>query len=51
MKCDLCNKEVSAYVDGKTKSGIWAIMCFTSNGIGLGTGKGQMYENGKKIKG
>ena len=36
---------VPAVVDGKTIHGPWANMCadcFGSNGIGLGTGKGQM---------
>lgn len=37
----------SNFVDGKTNNGKWAIMSersFTKFGIGLGTGKGQLYE-------
>jgi len=52
--CDLCHKPVGdAFVDGKTKMGPWANMCyvtcFPKYGVGLGTGKGQHYVklNGK----
>ncbi len=34
------------FVDGRTKDGPWAIMCmkcFTTQGLGLGTGRGQLY--------
>jgi len=44
-KCDFC--EVQAYVDGKTKIGIWANMCktcFKKHGVGIGLGKGQYLE-------
>jgi hypothetical protein len=40
-------QELEFLVDGKTKMGPWATMCqpcHKSFGIGLGTGKGQMYE-------
>lgn len=42
--CDIC-KEDDAKIDGKTKYGPWAFMClgcYKTNGIGLGTGKGQL---------
>jgi len=38
-------KIVNARVDGKTRFGPWAYMCgahFALNGVGLGTGKGQI---------
>jgi hypothetical protein len=47
-KCDLCGKVItSTFVDGKTKSGPWGILCpscHKSAGIGLGTGLGQQYK-------
>ena len=46
MQCQLCQRKVQLFVDGKTKTGQWADMCLpchTKNGIGLGTGKGQKY--------
>jgi len=53
--CDICKHErhvqILARYDGKTIFGPWANMCtecFTSYGIGLGTGLGQklILENG-----
>jgi hypothetical protein len=44
---------VPAAVDGKTKRGPWAAMCescFTTHGVGLGTGRGQRYVVGTKPK-
>lgn len=45
--CDLCRSEILAgYVDGRTTMGPWANMCVSchrTNGVGLGTGKGQCY--------
>jgi hypothetical protein len=44
------------FVDGKTKSGPWAMMTLASyrvHGVGLGLGKGQQYEkqdDGKWLK-
>lgn len=44
------------FIDGRTKSGPWAIMqpkSFAKYGVGLGTGKGQKYEkqpDGKWLK-
>jgi len=42
-QCDIC-KNREAIIDGRTKSGPWAYMCwkcFEKHGIGLGLGKGQ----------
>ena len=58
-KCDLCrNPIVHLFVDGKTNHGPWAIMCpacQVERGVGLGTGRGQMYrrdgETFKKVEG
>lgn len=47
-QCDICGTKVDSYVDGKTIYGPWANMClscFETKGIGLGTGRGQLYEN------
>lgn len=48
-KCDLCGHKIeTAFVDGKTKEGPWAIMCatcWTKQGRRLGEGSGQLYEN------
>lgn len=45
--CDLCGQDVgSELVDGKTVFGPWATMCLAcnaENGVGLGTGRGQLY--------
>ena len=41
--CDICSSTTARY-DGRTIFGPWANMCqacFDTNGIGLGTGKGQ----------
>lgn len=46
--CDICKKQIeSFFVDGKTKFGPWANMCqvcYSANGIGIGTGLGQIYQ-------
>lgn len=46
--CDICEKKLKKYfIDGKTFSGLWAIMCencHKTEGWGLGIGKGQKYE-------
>ena len=55
--CNFCGEKLSnkIFIDGKTTYGPWGIMCekcFKVYGIGLGTGKGQKYdENGIKIEG
>jgi len=55
--CDFCAKDLrfQPYVDGKTTRGPWATMClpcYKTHGVGLGTGKGQRYnEAGKKVEG
>ncbi|KKL96840.1 hypothetical protein LCGC14_1840420, partial [marine sediment metagenome] len=45
--CQICQQQISKrFVDGKVKGGSWGIMCPTchaTNGVGLGTGKGQEY--------
>jgi len=49
--CDLCGKalkEGAFFIDGRTKLGPWALMCnlcHTISGVGLGLGKGQLYES------
>jgi hypothetical protein len=48
FNCELCNKPlVRRFVDGKTTMGPWALMCTACHhdqGIGLGEGRGQMYD-------
>ena len=54
IQCQLCNRPVDMYVDGKTYMGPWAYMClqcFKVYGRGLGTGKGQRYFKGTKVSG
>lgn len=56
--CQVCNvKDPLFLVDGKLRDGgQWAVMCIPCHntyGIGLGTGKGQMYQkttNSKYVK-
>ncbi|MCC7570676.1 hypothetical protein KO465_04970 [Candidatus Micrarchaeota archaeon] len=47
-RCDLCTTKIgSHFIDGRLRSGQWAILCpncFTVEGVGLGLGKGQLYE-------
>ncbi len=49
-KCDICKSPLDKavfFVDGKTVFGPWATMCqacHTQHGLGLGQGKGQMFE-------
>jgi len=46
--CEICGGAITIFfVDGKTKSGPWGVMCLGCHkihGVGLGTGKGQQYE-------
>lgn len=55
-ECDICRfplNKGSYFVDGKTVSGPWALMCpkcFKFYGIGLGTGKGQKYNSKTREK-
>jgi len=55
-KCEICEERlVEEFVDGRTKLGLWAIMCvgcFKVHGVGLGLGKGQKYliQGGQKIE-
>lgn len=46
VKDDFGQEVKDVFIDGKTIHGPWAIMTeesFINHGIGLGTGKGQMY--------
>lgn len=54
-RCDICKMELGNcdFVDGKTRLGPWANMCldcYKLLGIGLGTGKGQLYDGITKQK-
>ena len=46
--CQLCSTKIEdVFVDGKTQGGPWVVMCTVcalSKGVGLGIGKGQLYE-------
>lgn len=46
-ECNICREKIiDIFVDGKTVTGPWAIMCtlcFATWGVGLGTGRGQKY--------
>ena len=57
--CDICKDALDRFinkmwfVDGKTTSGPWALMCpecFEHYGVGLGSGKGQKYDFATKVK-
>jgi hypothetical protein len=45
--CDFCGRAPGlVFYDAKTKNGYWASMCpdcYNAHGVGLGTGRGQMY--------
>lgn len=55
-KCDICSRPFEpgqSLVDGRIKSGQWATMCADCHrayGVGLGTGKGQLYAAGNPRK-
>lgn len=57
-KCDICGKPIgNTFVDGKTlPQNMWGMLdlaCHRMHGVGLGTGRGQMYrrqENGRWLK-
>ena len=57
ITCEVCgSKETHRHVDGKTKLGPWATMCAACHrvmGVGLGTGRGQLYDtqSGTKLEG
>lgn len=46
--CEICKEPIDTFfVDGRLKTGSWAHMCLichTRHGIGLGLGKGQLFE-------
>lgn len=46
--CDICGDDCGEYlVDGRTLFGPWAVMCEScaaEHGVGLGLGKGQLYQ-------
>ena len=50
--CNLCTNDIGdTFIDGRRTFGSWAIMCpvcFKKYGVGLGTGKRQMYLKGSK---
>ena len=55
--CNICDRPVGVrFVDGRTRMGPWADMCPTCHaryGVGLGTGRGQLYElqaDGRYVK-
>lgn len=55
--CDFCKKDATQvgdiFYDGKTILGPWALMCkncFRKYGVGLGLGRGQMYDSRTKEK-
>lgn len=54
-RCEICEERLEReFVDGRTKLGLWAIMCvncFRVHGVGFGLGKGQKYSipEGQKI--
>lgn len=55
-KCDICGTVPQKIVDGKTRQGPWGMMCRPCHkiyGVGLGTGRGQLYDNrtGEKLEG
>ena len=45
--CQMCEQQIGKrFIDGQTKGGSWGILCpacHATNGVGLGTGKGQEY--------
>ena len=49
-KCDICDKlfaDEKHFIDGRSKSGSWALMCRACHrifGVGIGTGRGQVYD-------
>jgi hypothetical protein len=53
--CDLCNTDLTeqyVFFDAKTKQGPWALLCqecVLDYGIGIGLGRGQMY-NAKTLE-
>jgi len=58
-KCEVCDKSLKNekhFIDGKTRYGLWALMCRECHkmlGCGIGTGKGQVYstETMEKVAG
>jgi hypothetical protein len=48
QNCDICGSALKTqFVDGKTTFGPWGMLCpecHKKHGVGLGTGKGQLYE-------
>lgn len=55
--CDLCGDPlIIEFVDGRTRSGQWGILCrpcHAEQGVGVGLGKGQVYNLGtlEKVEG
>ena len=50
-KCDFCGRTtMKKFIDGATIAGPWAMMCIPCHrtlGMGLGLGKGQLYQKQK----
>lgn len=50
-KCDICERPIKKeFIDGATMQGPWAIMCSMCHrmyGLGIGTGKGQLFQKQK----
>jgi len=48
IECDLCRSKIKdKFVDGATRQGPWGCLCqicHKTQGVGLGMGKGQMYQ-------
>lgn len=47
-RCDKCGQPLAGvFIDGRTQMGPWGILCRACHqrcGVGLGTGRGQMYD-------
>lgn len=48
VNCDLCTRPlIKKFYDAKTNRGPWGMLCnscFITDGVGLGTGRGQKFE-------
>lgn len=52
--CDICHGKIGEFfIDGKTVEGPWGMLCthcHAEHGVGLGTGRGQLYERNDKCE-
>lgn len=50
--CQICHSPITdEFIDGRTHLGSWAFMCHDCHvimGVGLGTGRGQLYKKNDK---